>query len=304
MKLDGKVHTTRTTLMPGVPLCVYGVKGGRYSVVIDTGIAAMRDSLLELCSELGPVAFVLLTHAHADHIGCNQTVTEATGARVAAAGALPWIEDMEAHYREFCLVGEGDDLPDSPEQREEILGLMDGGVKVDVVVGEGTRFRLDDDTELRTIALPGHKLEEVAWWDPASGDLFMGDLFLALAAPFFHGFQTARGFRSSLARVERMLADGSVRRVLSAHHDPLEPEGAAGELERSRAFLDDVRDATIEVAAAGRSHGVTFSELWRGVCQALDRQLEFRGYAMLQCQVDELVQEGVLMRESARIGRA
>ncbi len=334
MKLDGNVFTTRTTLMPGVPLCVYGVAGRDFGVIVDTGVASMREQLLELCREVGNVGFVLLTHAHADHIGCNRAVQAATGARFAAAGALPWIEDMETHYREFCLVAEGaanagatggpimagadagggvgaeagadggGDLPDSDEQRAEILGLMDGAVHVDVVVGDGARFRLDDDTELVTVALPGHKLEEVAFWNPATGDLFMGDVFLALAAPFFHGFQTARGFRSSLERVERMLADGAVTRVLPAHHEPLDADGAAREVARTRAFLREVEDATVEVAAAGREGGVTFSELWRGVCRALNRQLEFRGYAMLQAQVAELVQEGVLRREGGRIGRA
>lgn len=309
MRLDGKVFTTRVTLMPGVPLCVYGIAGGAYGVIVDTGVAAMREAMLELCREVGDVGFVLLTHAHADHIGCNRAVRDATGARFAAAGALPWIEDLEAHYREFCLVAPGSaegtgDLPDSPEQKGEILGLMDGAVHVDTVVTDGTRFRLDDETELVTVALPGHKLEEVAFWNPASGDLFMGDVFLALAAPFFHGFQTARGFRASIDRVERTLRDGAVTRVLPAHHEPLDADGAMREVERTRAFLREVEDATLEVAAAGRADGVTFSQLWRGVCGALGRQLEFRGYAMLGVQVDELVQQGALRREGGRIGRA
>lgn len=309
MHYDENLFTTRTTLMPGVPLCVYGVAGREYGVVIDTGVAAMKQQMLELCREVGNVGFVLLTHAHADHIGCNVAIRAATGARFAAAGALPWIEDLDTHYREFCLVAEGSaqgrgDLPESPQQRAEILGLMDGEVHVDLVLRDGVRFRLDDDTELVTVALPGHKLEEVAFWNPASGDLIMGDVFLALAAPFFHGFQTARGFRSSLDRVDRMLADGAVTRVLSAHHEPLDAEGAAREVERSRSFLDEVENTTMEVASAAGADGITFSELWRGVCEALGRDLEFRGYAMLEVQVDELVQAGALVRADGRIGRA
>lgn len=296
MKLDGPISYAKTELMPGVPLYVYGVSGSEFGVVIDTGVAAMREQLLELCREVGDVRYVLLTHAHADHIGCNRAVRDATGARFAAAGALPWIEDMATHYREFCLVG--DDLPDSPEQREEIMGLMDGPVHVDFVIGEGTRIRPDPGTELLTVALPGHKLEEVGFLMPATGDLIMGDLLLALAAPFFHGFQTARGFRSSLSRVEGMLADGTVKRILPAHHPPLLPEEASTAIEETRKFLDGVQEATVEAA-----NGVTFPDLWREVCTGLGKQLEFRGYAMLRCQVDELVAEGVLTEEAGRIAR-
>jgi glyoxylase-like metal-dependent hydrolase (beta-lactamase superfamily II) len=287
---DGAVTSTHVELMPGVPLYVYAIKGSRYSVVIDSGIAPMRDAVLELCREAAPVDLLLITHAHADHIGCNASVVEATGAKVAAAGALPWIEDLELHYREFCIPSEH--LPDSPEQRDEILGLMDGGVAVDLVIGEGTTLRLGDGLELQTLALPGHKLEEIAFLDPASGDLFMGDVLLALAAPFFHGFQTARGFRSSLDRVQGMLEAGRVRRVLAAHHPPMDRDRALESVHDTRTFLDRIESATLEAA-----EGVPFPTLWKRVCAALDKQLEFRGFAMLEVQVEELIaRDGLLSR--------
>lgn len=296
MKLAPHLLTTGIVLMPGVPLNIYALRGSDYAVIIDTGIAAMRDQVLELCREAGGVRYALITHAHADHIGCNAAVRDAFDARFAAAGALPWIEDLETHYREFCLLNA--ELPDSPEQRAEILGLMDGEVHVDVAITEGTRFRLGGGVELETIRLPGHKLEEVGFLDAARGDLFMGDLLLALAAPFFHGFDTERGFRTSLARVEKLVDDGIARRILPAHHAPLEPEAAKRAIAETRKFLDDVRDATISAAT-----GVSFPDLWRTVCGALGKQLEFRGYAMLEAQVRELVEDGVLARDGAKIAR-
>lgn len=293
----GGAVSSHVDLLPGVPLYVYALKGPRYSVLIDSGIAPMRGAVLELCREVAPVDLLLLTHAHADHIGCNRSVVEATGAKVAAAGALPWIEDYEIHYREFCIPSEH--LPDSPEQRAEILGLMDGEVAVDMVIGEGVRFRLGDGLELETLALPGHKLEEVAFLEPASGDLFMGDVLLALAAPFFHGFQTARGFRESLDRLEGMLENGRVRRVLAAHHPPLDRDRALEGVHDTRHFLERVETATLEAA-----DGVTFPALWRAVCAALDKQREFRGFAMLEVQVEELIEDGRLHRRDGLLWRA
>ena len=102
MKLDGNIHYAHTELMPGVELYVYAVKGQRYSVLIDTGIASMKEALLELCQEVGTPKLVLLTHAHADHIGCNAAVFEATSAQFAVAGTLSWLENYDVHYREFC----------------------------------------------------------------------------------------------------------------------------------------------------------------------------------------------------------
>lgn len=281
-----RVLSVGIELLPGVPLNVYGVRGREHSVLIDTGISAMREAVLDLCRELGGVSFVLLTHAHVDHIGCNAAVA-ATGARFAAAGALQWFEDLEAHYREFCLVT--DELPDSAEQRDEILGLVDGAVKVDLLIDEGVGFRLDDDTELTTLRLPGHKLEEVGFLDRRRRALFTGDLLLALAAPFFHGYQSARRFEESLARVGALIEAGEVRTVYAAHHPPLDGTAAAAAIEATSAFLREVEERTLDAA-----RGVPFSALWRTVCAGMDKQLEFRGYAMLRSLVGELEDEGAL----------
>jgi len=290
------IFETHTLLLPGVPLYVYAVRGEQGSVLVDTGIASMQAQILELCQEIGNLRYVLITHAHADHIGCNRAVEEFTGARFLAGGALPWIESLQTHYREFCLP---DKLPDSPEQKAEILGLMDGPVHVDLLVGEGSQVRLGDGVELQTWAFPGHKLEEIGFLETRSKSLILGDLLLALAAPFFHGFQAVKDFCASLDKLEYLLHTRQALRVLSAHHPPLEPEQALKAIQQTRRFLGDVREATIDAAS-----GVDFETLWQRVCQKLDKQLEFRGYAMLEVQVAELVAEGTLRQSDGLIARA
>lgn len=296
MKLDSFIHFTKVDLMPGVPLYVYAIKGKDYSILIDTGIKAMKAPVLDLCNEVKPVKNVLITHAHADHIGCNKSVKEMTGAQFFAAGALPWIEDLELHYREFCIPGEH--LPDTPQQRDEIMGLMDGAVHVDTAISEGITFRPSPEIELTTLALPGHKLEEVGFLEKNSHTLFMGDVLLAIAAPFFHGFQTARGFRNTLNRIEDFIEDGSIKRILAAHHPPLEKEQAKEAIRNSIHFLNEVEEAVISSA-----NNVEFHVLWKDVCQKLNRQLEFRGYAMLEVQVEELMEDKKLGKENRKIFR-
>jgi glyoxylase-like metal-dependent hydrolase (beta-lactamase superfamily II) len=296
MKLDSFIHYMKVDLMPGVPLYVYAIKGHDYSILIDTGIKAMKTKVIELCKEAGPVKIVLITHAHADHIGCNKTVKEMTGAHFFAAGALTWIEDLEKHYLEFCIPNEH--LLDSPQQREEIMGLMDGAIHVDAVLSEGIIFRPSQEIELTTLAFPAHKLEEIGFLEKKSGTLFMGDVLLAVAAPFFHGFQTARGFRNTLNKIETMIEEGSINRILSAHHPPLEKEDAEKEIRNTMHFLNEIEEATISAA-----NNVEFHVLWKDVCNKLNRQQEFRGYAMLEVQVQELIEDKKLGKENGKIFR-
>ena len=293
-QLSESVFSTSMTLMPGVEMNVFAVRGRDYSLLIDTGIAGMREAVLDLCRAVGRVRYVLLTHIHADHIGCNRAVQELTGAPFFAGGAAAWAEDLETHYREFCLT---DVLGDPPGQREEILGLMDGPVKIEALIGEGTRFRLGG-VELETLALPGHKLEELGFYLPAEGTLILGDVLLAMAAPFFHGVQTFKGFFESLQRLERLLMGGQVRRVLSAHHPPLDAAGALEAVAQTRAHLEAIRAETL---AAARD--VSLTELWQTVSARLGKVAEFRGYATLQAQVVELTQEGLLRVSEGRVQR-
>lgn len=276
--------------MPDVPLHVYAVEGDRYSVLIDTGIAPMKSDILKLCNNAANLRYVVITHAHADHIGCNDAVKEATGASFAAAGALPWIEDYDTHISEFCLPAKTGEY--TPGQANDVRSIMDSPVKVDLVVQHGDRFRLGDHTELNVIAVPGHKLEEIALLETYSGILFMGDLLLALKAPFFHGFQTAKGFHKSLDTVESLIHGGVVKQINAAHFDAMPAEKALIHINDTRNFLFEVEKRTIDAAK-----GATMQAIWKNVCAGMDKELEFRGFAMIKTQLEELLSAGTLKLE-------
>ncbi|HZW38009.1 MAG TPA: MBL fold metallo-hydrolase [Ignavibacteriaceae bacterium] len=294
MYLNNNIYYATLDLMPGVPLNVYALKGSDYSILIDTGIKGMREQILSLCDEVGNIKNVLISHVHADHIGNNVAVKEKTGAKFFAAGAIPWIENLETHYMEFCIPNEH--LPDSQQQRNEILGLMDGPVKVDGLLKAGTFFYPGNDVELEVIPLPGHKLEEVGFLNKTTGDLFTGDILLALAAPFFHGFQSSRKFKESTKKMRDMLGNGIVKRIFAAHHHPLDNAKALEAINVTENFLDEVRGNTIKEA-----NGVDFPTLWKNVCSNMNKDLEFRGFAMLDVQVIELVDEGILYKDNGKI---
>ena len=287
------IHHTGVVLMPDVPLHVYAVEGERYSVLIDTGIAPMKSDILNLCKEAKNLRYVVITHAHADHIGCNHAVKEATGASFAAAGAISWIEDYDTHIIEFCLPDETGEY--TPGQAEDVRGIMDQPVNVDIVIQHGDTFRLGDNTELKVLAVPGHKLEEIALLETFSGILFMGDLLLALKAPFFHGFQTSQGFYKSLDSIEALILDGSIKHVYPAHFDAMSSEKALEHIVNTRKFLSEVENRTIEAAK-----GVSMQEVWKTVCTAMNKDLEFRGYSMIQTQLEELREAEILKLEHGK----
>jgi glyoxylase-like metal-dependent hydrolase (beta-lactamase superfamily II) len=119
---------------------------------------------------------------------------------------------------------------------------------------------------LVTLEVPGHKLEEVTFLERNSGTLFMGDALLALAAPFFHGFQTASGFRKSLQRLEEMINKNEIKRILAAHHPPLNQEESLKSINDTKYFLAQAEDATLNEAK-----GTDFPTLWKNVCTSLNK---------------------------------
>ncbi|HEX7022777.1 MAG TPA: MBL fold metallo-hydrolase, partial [Trueperaceae bacterium] len=88
----GGLHYARTQLLPGVELYVYALPGKTSRILIDSGTRAMRAAILALGRDIGGLDKVLLTHIHADHIGCCRTLQQA-GATILAPGAVAWLEN-------------------------------------------------------------------------------------------------------------------------------------------------------------------------------------------------------------------
>ena len=95
-----------------------------------------------------------------------------------------------------------------------------------------------------------------------------------------------------------MINDGKIKRILAAHHHPLDKEKAFDAIKTTETFLDDVKQAVIQEAK-----GIHFPILWKHVCERMNKQLEFRGYAMLEVQVNELIEDGILYSDNGRIIR-
>ena len=132
-------------------------------VLIDTGYSRHAPMTLALlASDRGirndPLAWVVNTHCHSDHIGGNAALAEKYGCPIAVPeGEAPFIErwDQKALLYDYC------------DQRADRF-IVSQGVQPDTTHVWG-------DLEWRALAAPGHDMSALVFFNPEHGILISGD---------------------------------------------------------------------------------------------------------------------------------
>ena len=192
-----------------------------------------------------PIAYVILTHMHPDHV-LGASVFAQSGAQVVGHADLPRaLQDRaEAYLTNFGrLIGE-----------EAFLGtrvtLPDITVDTTMDINLGNRV-------LQLRAWPdAHTGNDLSVGDPASGILFTGDLMFHTHAPALDG--NALGWQDVLAEMEVMPFD----RIMPGHGGPILPwpEGAAP--------LSRYLDVLVADTRAAITRGDTLGEATEEVAQS------------------------------------
>jgi glyoxylase-like metal-dependent hydrolase (beta-lactamase superfamily II) len=159
--------------------------------LVDTGIAKSERHYLAAASELGrPIVRILLTHAHADHVGSLD----------ALAAELPEAEVLIGARDAKLLAG------DMSFEAGEPATKMRGGF-IDVTTTP-TRLLAPGDRvgSLEVVAAPGHTVGQIALLDTRDRTLLCGDAFTTIGGVATSAHANVRFPLSTMATWDRPTA--------------------------------------------------------------------------------------------------
>jgi glyoxylase-like metal-dependent hydrolase (beta-lactamase superfamily II) len=220
----------------------YVVEDGRRLALVDAGLPGFRGQLEEFLAgrgrTLGDIEAVLLTHAHADHVGVAEIVR--------AAGAAVYVHEADAEMARTAKPQsrEGKLLPYFRHRatwRLMLSGLRLGAARTPKIASV-TTFAEGDDLDVparpRILHVPGHSNGHVVFHLPDRGTLLAGDAIVTYnpltgregpqIMPAAFSVSSAQA-TASLERLERLEAGV----LLVGHGDPW-TGGVAAAVARAR----------------------------------------------------------------------
>jgi glyoxylase-like metal-dependent hydrolase (beta-lactamase superfamily II) len=180
------------------PVNCYLVKEQDGLTLIDAAIPGCEKDILNAARDLGlPVARIILTHAHLDHVGS----LDALHALLPAAEIL--ISARDARFLS------GDMSLDPTEPQTKLNGAYQK------IAARPTRFVANGDRvgSLQVISTPGHTPGHIALFDTRDGSLIAGDAFQTRAGIAVSGVIRPLFPFPAMATWNRPLALGSARKL-------------------------------------------------------------------------------------------
>jgi ribonuclease/clavin/mitogillin len=200
--------------------------------LIDCGFQRAAGHVAEMLARVRPVG-VMITHHHEDHAG-NAELVARLGVPIAASVATLTELRAPAPIRLYRRLTWGA----TPALR--------------------TAVRPFEPDDLQLVPAPGHSHDHHVVWDPSTGTLFGGDLYLGVKVRIAHPGENPR----LLARTLRTIAALGPARLFDAHRGFVD---APTPLLTSKAeWIDETIDAITRRIAAGASDAAIVRELLGG----------------------------------------
>ena len=179
---------------------------GERICLIDAGVASSHNMIFDYVKKTGrdprEISMLVLTHAHADHMGGAQSLQRESGCKIAAhKGDRPWIEDVERQYRERPL--------------GNFHSLMEASLKVDLPLEDGDKLDLGDGKTLQVIHTPGHSKGSICLLFEEDGALITGD-----AVPISGAVPIYEDVALSVQSVQKLREIQDLKVLLTAWDEP------------------------------------------------------------------------------------
>lgn len=219
-------------------------------VLVDSGYGKCAQETLARLREpalLGaePLARLVNTHCHSDHIGGNAAVARAYGCPITIpADEVPTIDDWSIQEKWNAYV----------DQYAEPFSYAD-------TIAAGESFRAAG-RDWQAHAAPGHDMEALVFFDPRDAVLLSGDALWANGLGFVWAHESPNPFveaaLEALATIERL----APRMIVPGHGEPF--EDVAGALARARSRLATFANDPVRTARHMMKVMFVFSMLDRG----------------------------------------
>ncbi|WP_079477638.1 MBL fold metallo-hydrolase [Halobacillus salinus] len=161
MRITNVRHLYQVTFMPHLfPVNCYLVEEGDHLILVDAAMPYSAKAIIKAADKIGkPIKKIIITHAHSDHVGALDDLTE----------ALPCVEVLISEREAKLLSG------DTSLEKEEKSPIK-GGVPKKIKTRPSSLLKEGDKVgSLEVVYAPGHTPGMIALLDERDQSLIAGD---------------------------------------------------------------------------------------------------------------------------------
>lgn len=179
---------------------VYLVKTAAGDVLIDTAIAEIAGEVKKILDSEphGPIKYIILTHAHADHIGGISLWKQADTQVIAQRNYVEFVHYV-ARLEGFFAPRNAAAFNRAAQPMKPWAGNFGGSVDPTILFDESYKFTLGG-VEFDLFSTPGETPDHLTVWLPAYKAAFIGDNYYGINTPEPNSFPNLYAIRGTKPR--------------------------------------------------------------------------------------------------------